>query len=224
MNHPTQQSTTYEEAPEQQEYLYYENVPVPQTQPAQTRPAQVQPAQAAYPTQPIKQKNFWFSVIWAIVQMVIVGVLTYALVNFIFGMSMWNSLKTDTVAPGPDSAVGSVQVPNPAAPGVGAETVPVLDIPDEVMAGQRFGYTIARSTYGAEGVSAVYIDFGDGTRMEYVSGNAPNEGQYAYADAGRYIATLTIVDADGAEYTDTRTVLVGDPDQRGAQEPETVLV
>lgn len=155
-------------------------------------------------------------------QMIIVGVLTYMLINLIFSMSM-NNTELDTVAPGsgPGSSTGFIETPGFEA---GAQTVPVLDIPEQVMAGQRFGYTIARSTYSVKGVSAVYIDFGDGTRLEYVSGNAPSEGQYSYADTGRYTATLTIVDADGTEYTDSRTVLVSDPTTPDSQELKTVMV
>ena len=221
MGHSTQQSTTYEGASEQQEHSYYEDVPTEQTQ---------LQAQQVQPVQPIKQKNLWLSVLWTIVQMVVVGVVTYVLVNFIFSMSIWNSLQKDTMVPGPDSAVGSVEVPNQTVPDSmvhgqnSAETVPVLDLPEQVIAGQRFEYTFARSAYGAEGVSAVYIDFGDGTRMEYVSGNAPESGQHAYADTGRYTATLTIVDAQGVEHTDTCTVLVSDSDQDDAQGPEIVSV
>lgn len=199
MEQSTQQSTVYDRAAEQQSHVYYEAVP---------------------PAQLVKKKNLWLSLLWTIVQMVIVGVVTYVLVSFIFGMSIWNSMKTDTVVPGPDSVVSDLGVNNPT----GVETVPVLDLPEQVMAGQYFEYTIARSMYSAEGVSAVYIDFGDGTRMEYVSGNAPETGQYVYADTGRYTATLTIVDVHGAEYTDTRTVLVGDPNQDHAQGPEIVSV
>ena len=154
--------------------------------------------------------------------MIIVGVLTYMLINLIFSMSM-NNTDPDTVAPGsgPGSSTGFIEIPGFEA---GAQTVPALDIPEQVMAGQRFGYTIARSTYSVEGVSAVYIDFGDGTRMEYVSGNAPSKGQYSYVDTGRYTATLTIVDADGTEYTDSRTVLVSDPTTPDSQELKTVMV
>lgn len=213
MEHSMQQNMVYDRAAEQQNHAYYEAMP----------PAQAQP----YATQSPKQKNFWFSLVWTIVQMVIVGVVTYVLMSFVFGMSIWNSMKTDTVAPGPgsDSAVGSMLAPDEVVRSqTGAETVPVLDLPEQVMAGQRFEYTIARSTYSAEGVSAVYIDFGDGTRMEYVSGNAPESSQHAYADTGRYTATLTIVDARGVEHTDTHTVLVGDPHQDSAQGPEIVAV
>lgn len=154
--------------------------------------------------------------------MIIVGVLTYMLINLIFSMGM-NNTGPDAVAPGlgPGSSTGFIETPGFEA---GAQTVPVLDIPEQVMVGQRFGYTIARSTYSVEGVSAVYIDFGDGTRMEYVSGNAPSEGQYSYADTGRYTATLIIVDADGTEYTDSRTVLVSDPTTPDSQELKTVMV
>ena len=154
--------------------------------------------------------------------MIIVGVLTYMLINLIFSMSM-NNTDPDTVAPGsgPGSSTGFIEIPGFEA---GAQTVPVLDIPEQVMAGQRFGYTIARSTYSVKGVSAVYIDFGDGTRLEYVSGNAPSEGHYSYADTGRYTATLIIVDADGTEYTDSRTVLVSDPTTPDSQELKTVMV
>ena len=206
MEQSAQQSTVYDRADEQQSHAYYEALP----------PAQAQP----YGTQQPKQKNLWLSLLWTIVQMVIVGVVTYVLVSFIFGMSMWNNMKTETVAPGQDSVVSDLGVNNP----MGSETVPVLDLPEQVMAGQYFEYTIARSTYSAEGVSAVYLDFGDGTRMEYVSGNAPETGQYVYADTGRYTVTLTIVDAHGAEYTDTRTVLVGDSHQDSVQGPEIVSV
>ena len=214
MEQSAQQSTVYDRADEQQSHAYYEAMLPAQ---AQLHSVQLQP----------KQKNFWLSLVWTIVQMVIVGVVTYVLMSFIFGMSIWNSMKIDTVAPGPglDSAVGSMLAPDEVVGSkTGAETVPVLDIPEQVMAGQHFEYTIARSTYSAEGVGAVYIDFGDGTRMEYVSGNAPETSQHAYADTGRYTATLTIVDARGVEHTDTHTVLVGDAHQDSAQGPEIVSV
>ena len=200
MQHPVQHGITYGVVPPQPHQPYYDGVA----------------AQSG------KQKNSWSLRLWTVVQMIIVGVLTYMLINLIFSMSM-NNTGPDTVAPGPGpgSSTGFIETPGFEA---GAQTVPVLDIPEQVMAGQRFGYTIARSTYSVEGVSAVYIDFGDGTRLEYVSGNAPNEGQYSYLDTGRYTATLTIVDADGTEYTDSRTVLVSDPTTPDSQELKTVMV
>ena len=200
MQHPVQHGTTYGVVPPQPHQPHYDGVPA----------------------QPGKQKNSWSLKLWTVVQMIIVGVLTYMLINLIFSMSM-NNTELDTVAPGPGagSSTGFRETPGFEA---GVQTVPALDIPEQVMAGQRFGYTIARSTYGVEGVSAVYIDFGDGTRMEYVSGNAPSEGQYSYADTGRYTATLIIVDADGTEYTDSRTVLVSDPTTPDSQELKTVMV
>ena len=200
MQHPVQHGITYGVVPPQPHQPHYDGVPA----------------------QPGKQKNSWGLRLWTVMQMIIVGVLTYMLINLIFSMSM-NNTDPDTIAPGPGagSSTGFIETPGFEA---GAQTVPVLDIPEQVMAGQRFGYTIARSTYSVKGVSAVYIDFGDGTRLEYVSGNAPNEGQYSYVDTGRYTATLIIVDADGTEYTDSRTVLVSDPTTPDSQELKTVMV
>lgn len=204
MEHPVQQDTTYGVVSQQPNQPYYDGVS----------------AQSG------KQKSLWGLRLWTVVQMIIVGVLTYALINLVFSMSSSkNNIETDTVAPGSGSSTGFTEVPGfEAGEAMGTQTVPRLDIPEQVIAGQRFGYTIARSTYSAAGVSAVYIDFGDGTRMEYVSGNAPNEGQYSYLDTGRYTATLIIVDADGTEYTDSRTVLVSDSTTPDSQELETVMV
>lgn len=200
MQHPVQHGITYGVVPPQPHQPHYDGVA----------------AQSG------KQKNSWGFRLWTVMQMIIVGVLTYMLINLIFSMSM-NNTEPDTVAPGsgPGSSTGFIETPGFEA---GTQTVPALDIPEQVMAGQRFGYSIARSTYSAEGVSAVYIDFGDGTYMEYVSGNAPNEGQYSYLDTGRYTATLTIVNTDGTEYTDSRTVLVSDSTTPDSQELKTVMV
>ena len=108
---------------------------------------------------------------------------------------------------------------------VTGETAAVLDVPDEVVVGVPFQYSIGRSTYSAEGVQAVTLVFSDGTVLKYTTGHAPNQGEHVFTQVGRYTMTLTIVDGAGVEYTDTRVVMVAHPNGApGSQAPQTVLV
>lgn len=108
---------------------------------------------------------------------------------------------------------------------VTGETAAVLDVPDEVVAGVPFQYSIGRSSYGEEGVQAVTLVFSDGTVLDYTTGYAPNQGEHVFMQVGRHMVTLTIVDGAGDEYTDTRVVMAADPAGRpGSQAPQTVLV
>ena len=108
---------------------------------------------------------------------------------------------------------------------VTGETAAVLDVPDEVVAGVPFEYSIGRSLYGEEGVQAVKLVFSDGTVLDYTTGHAPNQGEHVFMQVGRHTVTLTIVDGAGDECTDTRVVMVADPvGMPGSQEPQTVLV
>ena len=106
-----------------------------------------------------------------------------------------------------------------------SETAAVLDVPDEVVVGVPFQYSIGRSIYAVEGVQAVKIVFSDGTTLNYTTGHAPNQGEHVFTQAGRYTMTLTIVDGAGVEHTDTCVVMAVDPASTpGSQEPQTVLV
>ena len=100
----------------------------------------------------------------------------------------------------------------------------VLDVPDAVAPGVPFAYSIARSTYGEQGVRGVKMEFSDGTVLDYTTGHAPNQGEHVFVDVGRHTVTLTIIDVDGVAHTDTRVVMVQDAGVHGSQEPQTVLV
>lgn len=148
-----------------------------------------------------------------------IGVGIYALVLVLAGMLTYPQ-HAMTGAAGAGGSVVDRHVG-----GAASETVAVLDVPDEVVAGVPFDYSIERSSYGEEGVQAVTLVFSDGTVLDYTTGHAPNQGKHVFTQTGRHIMTLSIVDGAGDEYTDTRVVMVADPaGAGGSQEPQTVLV
>lgn len=100
-----------------------------------------------------------------------------------------------------------------------------MGVPEEIVVGVPFRYSIERSTYSAEGVQTVKLVFSDDTVLDYTTGYAPNHGEHVFTQIGRHTVVLTITDGAGVEHTDTRVVMVVDPaDTGGSQEPQTVLV
>lgn len=148
-----------------------------------------------------------------------IGVGVYVLVLVVSGMLTYPQYAMTDAAGTGDSVVGGY------AETAAGETVAVLDVPEDVVAGVPFQYSIGRSSYGDEGVQAVKLVFSDGTVLDYTTGHAPNQGEHVFTQVGRHTVTLAIVDGAGDEYTDTRVVMVADPaGESGSQAPQTVLV
>lgn len=147
---------------------------------------------------------------------ILLGACVYVLTMVVTGMLAWRTT--------PEAQLVHSQ-PNEVVAGAADTTVvAVLDVPEYVAHGERFQYSIARSTYGTAGVQAVYLAFDDDTVLEYTSGHAPIHGTYVFNDPGRHVVTLTIVDAGGVSHVDTRAVFVGDPHTYPLQQGPTVRV